>query len=332
MLLTRTIFPETQHLLYRFYRQSRHHQVRQRSHFLWLYSQGKEVSQLLSIFACTKKTLYNWIEAWNERGLLGLYPQPGRGRKETFNAEQKRQIKQWTQQHPHQLKQVVQRVKETWNITVSTDTIKRVVKSLKMSWHRFRRVVGGHPNHHEYALKKNMLENLKELDSYGVLVLYYLDETGFSLTPPLPYGWQPIGETRRILSRRSPQLNVLGLMRGQETLESYVSEQSITSDVVIACIDAFFPSVELPTVIVMDQAPIHCSQWMQAKREEWKQRNLYILELPSYSPELNRIEILWRFMKYEWVEIDAYKDWHSLVNHVENMLRGYGKEFVINFA
>ena len=28
--------------------------------------------------------------------------------------------------------------------------------------------------------------------------------------------------------------------------------------------------------------------------------------LPTYSPQLNSIEILWRFMKYEWIETEAY--------------------------
>ena len=46
------------------------------------------------------------------------------------------------------------------------------------------------------------------------------------------------------------------------------------------------------TVIVMDQAPIHTSYTMQDKRQEWAERHLEIFELPSYSPELNLIEIL----------------------------------------
>ena len=40
MPLTREITPETQHLLERIYRHSRHHQVRQRAHCLLLRSQG----------------------------------------------------------------------------------------------------------------------------------------------------------------------------------------------------------------------------------------------------------------------------------------------------
>jgi hypothetical protein len=33
---------------------------------------------------------------------------------------------------------------------------------------------------------------------------------------------------------------------------------------------------------------------------------LIIKYLPPYSPELNLIEILWRFMKYYWLPFSAY--------------------------
>jgi len=41
------------------------------------------------------------------------------------------------------------------------------------------------------------------------------------------------------------------------------------ADVVIACIDAFFPVVDKPTVIVVDQSSIHTSDAILEKREEW---------------------------------------------------------------
>ncbi|MEM9216882.1 MAG: IS630 family transposase, partial [Cyanobacteria bacterium P01_F01_bin.150] len=42
-------------------------------------------------------------------------------------------------------------------------------------------------------------------------------------------------------------------------------------------------------------------------------------------------EILWQFMKYRWIEIDAYLCWASLVDYVERILRKFGQEYVINF-
>jgi len=53
-------------------------------------------------------------------------------------------------------------------------------------------------------------------------------------------------------------------------------------------------------------------------------KGLTIFDLPTYSPELNIIEILWRLIKYEWLNIDAYESWKSLVKAVENVLRDLG--------
>src|SRR6266704_1650294 len=59
---------------------------------------------------------------------------------------------------------------------------------------------------------------------------------------------------------------------------------------------------------------------------------LPIFYLPKYSPELNPIEILWRFIKYEWIELDAYKSWTHLVNYVENVLQNFGEKYKIIFV
>lgn len=332
MQFRREVFPETQRLLQRLYRQSRHHQVRQRAHCILLRSQAYGIAQLMEIFSVSRKTLYNWFNQWEAEGILGLYNRPGQGRKRTFNAEQIEQIRVWVQQQPRQLKQVAQKIHGEWGITTSTQTIKRVLKALRMSWHRFRRVVGGQPDAAEYEHKQAELEALKQLEDQGELDLYYLDEVGFCLIPSVPYGWQIIGETEAIESRRSQRLNVLGLMTRGNQLQSYVSTQSITSEVVIACIDAFFPSVSKRTVIVVDQASIHTSDAIYDKLEEWQQRNIEIFKLPSYSPQLNLIEILWRFIKYEWIQINAYRNWQSLVQYVEKVLKEFGENYVINFV
>ena len=332
MIFLREINPLSSQLLERIYRQSRHHQVRQRAHCLILATHGIKPGELMRIFKVSYKTLYNWFNRWESEGMVGLYNKPGRGSKRKFNSEQESKIKEWTEQEPRQLKQVIQKVKESWGIETSTKTIQRIIKTLSMSWHRMRRDVAGKPNPLEYKEKKAQLEEFKRLEDEGKINLYYLDETGFCLIPSVPYGWQNIGEYLKIKSRRSPRLNVLGIMNRNNHLETYVSEQSINSDVIVACIDAFFPTVDKPTVIVMDRASIHTSDAILDKIEEWLERGITIFELPPYSPELNLIEILWRFIKYEWIEIDAYSCWKTFVASVEKILREFGQNYVIDFV
>ena len=332
MKLNRHISSETLRLLRRIYHSSRHHQVRQRAQFLILYHQGQTLSQLRSIFSVTYPTLYNWIHAWESRGILGLYNQSGRGRKRIFTPEPEKEIYQWVQESPIQLKSVLARIKETWDITTSKKTLKRIIKRLEMSWHRFRRGTAGEPLAAEYQKKQQQLEELKRKDASGEIALYFMDESGFCLIPCIPYGWQPLGQYLELVSCRSKRLNVLGFLRCNLELEAYISEQTINSYTIIHCIEHFFCEREIPVVIVMDQASIHTSNEMYFQRQEWEERGITLFELPTYSPHLNLIEHLWKFMKYHWIEISAYRCWNSLVEYVEKVLREFGDKYIINFV
>ncbi|MCK5719945.1 MAG: transposase [Thiomargarita sp.] len=56
----------------------------------------------------------------------------------------------------------------------------------------------------------------------------------------------------------------------------------------------------------------------------WQQQGLFIRFLPKYSPSLNPIEILWRFIKYQWLPFSAYLSFDSLVQNVEFILANIG--------
>lgn len=100
----------------------------------------------------------------------------------------------------------------------------------------------------------------------------------------------------------------------------------------IACIDKFCETLEKKTVLVLDNSSIHTSNALLDKQEEWKEKGLTFFFLPTYSPELNIIEILWRFIKYQLLEVDAYSSWKNLVEAVEDIFRNYGEKYIINFA
>lgn len=132
MIFLREINPLSLKLLERIYRQSRYHQVRQRAHFLMLACQGIELEKLMTIFNVSYKTIYNWINRWESKGMIGLYNKPGRGRKRIFKPEQEAEIREWAKQEPRQLKKTLQKIKSSWDIEVSTETIKRILRNFYM--------------------------------------------------------------------------------------------------------------------------------------------------------------------------------------------------------
>ena len=332
MRYVKGLTPLTIKMLQRIYKQSKYYQVRQRAHCLILSAQGHKISELMNIFKVSRNTIYNWFNSWESSQLSGLYNQPGRGRKRIFNFQQGEQIKNWVKESPKNLEKVQEKIKQEWQKTVSKKTIKRVIKFLNMGWFRVRRKVGGEPIASFYQRKVEELEKLKKQEQTGEIDIFYLDESGFCLTPYIPYAWQEKKEKIEIKSQQSKRLNVLGLMSKNNELEAYTFEESITSDVVIACINKFCETRRKKTYLVMDNCSIHQNNLLWDKEDEWREKGLEIFFLPTYSPHLNKIEILWRFMKYKWLESEAYDNYCNLVEAVERIIKNFGTEYTINFV
>jgi len=323
---------DTSKLLIRIYKQSKYYQVRQRAHCILLSYQKSKIAELIAIFRVSRNTIYNWLNNWESLGLVGLYNRRGQGRKKLFDPKKQETIKNWAKETPKNLGRVQEKIKKEWDIVASLETIKRVLKSLGMKWKRMRTMVGGEPEPEVYENKKQILKALKKLSDHGAIDLRYLDESGFCLTPYVPYGWQEKEVLQGLRSNKSKRINVLGLLNTKNELYSYIFETRITSEIVIKFLDNYVQTIDKMTVVVLDNAPIHRSKAFQKKIVEWQQKKLKIFWLPTYSPQLNLIETLWRFMKYEWIEQDAYSSWKNLVEYVENILKDFGKKYTINFA
>lgn len=201
-----------------------------------------------------------------------------------------------------------------------------------MGGYRIRKRVKGKPEPKLYKQKKLELKVIEQQEKEGKIDVYYVDESGFSLVPYLPYAWQEKGKKIEVQSSISKRLNVLGFMKKDNSLESYVFECTINSDIIIACIDKLSKKLEKPTILVMDNASIHQNKKLWEKQKEWEKKGLKILFLPKYSPQLNKIEILWRFIKYEWLKPSAYENYLNLVKAVEDILINFGSKYTINFV
>lgn len=169
--------------------------------------------------------------------------------------------------------------------------------------------------------------------------VYYFDASGFSTTPCVPYGWQKQGETRELPTTPSKRLNVLGFMSLSNDSFFHIVEGRVDSLAAIAAFDAFaaryaptFEQTRKPCFVILDNAPIHTSKAFLAKREDWMLAGIYLHFLPTYSPELNPIEILWRKIKYEWLPLDAYKSYKDMKEQVLAILVEFGNKYTITFG
>ncbi len=151
------------------------------------------------------------------------------------------------------------------------------------------------------------------------------------MDPSIPYAWQPVGETIEVPAAKGKRLNVLGFLNTDDDLIPFCVEGSVTTDIVIGCFDLFSETITKKTVVIIDNAPIHTSQAFQKRMPIWEKKGLVLYFLPAYSPELNLIEILWRFIKYWWLPFSAYVNFQALVAAVEDILVQGGSKYSIDF-
>jgi len=167
----------------------------------------------------------------------------------------------------------------------------------------------------------------------GILDIYYFDESGFNLTPNLPYAWSTVGKTISIRAKMSKNLNVLGFLNiNKSKLFASTTYDKVDTDIVIAVFDLFVETITKRTVVVLDNAAIHKSKKFKNHIKKWEAKGLLLFYLPPYSPQLNPIEQLWKFMKYYWIDLSAYVSTENMKNYVEKVIVEYGTEYEIYFA
>lgn len=163
--------------------------------------------------------------------------------------------------------------------------------------------------------------------------LVYFDQSGFNLQAKVVYAWQKQGERIKIRVSKGKLNNVLGFMWHRcQKFESFVFEGSVDSNVVTSCFDIIARNLTKETWIVLDNAPIHRSEEFEEKIEEWAKLGLKIYFLPAYCPSLNKIEMLWKKIKYDWLGWEAYSSHKNLCQELDKILSQIGSLYYIAFA
>ncbi len=185
-------------------------------------------------------------------------------------------------------------------------------------------------------MKLECLAELEQLSRRGLIELYYGDESRVSLQGYVPYGWQFAGEDVFVPSSQGAGLNCFALLTRHNACRFATTQECIDSAFVVEQLEQLSFSVRFSvqrlTVVVLDNAPVHKSQAVQERRAVWEERGLFLFYLPPYSPHLNIVEVLWRKLKYEWLQPRDYVSAQTLFYQTRQALAAVGTLLRINFS
>jgi len=306
--------------------------ARARAHSLLLSSHGLTIKEITKIYPVDRDTVSTWIRKWEHDGPASLHDKPRSGRPPKLTPDEQTLAIAYIKDEPRSLKQVVERLTQKTAKRFSISSLKRLAKRARLRWKRVRKSLKSLRDPAAFARCQRELAALQKQEDKGKIALYYFDEAGFALDPSIPYAWQESDTIIELPAMKYGRINVLGFMNRKNDLHSYSFDQSIHTGVVVACFDAFCKTITQKTVVMIDNASIHTSEEFEDRIPYWKKQGLIIKYLPTYSPELNLIEILWRRIKYDWLPFSAYQCLNAMIEALEDILSHVGSKYQITFA
>ena len=171
------------------------------------------------------------------------------------------------------------------------------------------------------------------------MAVVYVDECRVSRQAPVPYVWQVRGQPAVGLpaERGASGYSVLGFWQpgAVDPARAFVgllSETAWTAELFFKAVDEQGATLDRPTVLVLDNASIHWATCVQQRLNAWRTAGLQLQFLPAYSPELNRIEILWRFLKHYWLTPPDYDSLDTLHQRLQTILKRIGTDYTVSFT
>ena len=128
-------------------------------------------------------------------------------------------------------------------------------------------------------------------------LLVYLDESGMDSRDDYGYGYSPKGERCHALKsgKRSGRVNMIAALCDGELMAPFTIEGSCNREVFESWLEEhLIPTLTPGQVVIMDNASFHKGGRIEELIEAAECEVLY---LPPYSPDLNKIENSWSWLK-----------------------------------
>jgi putative transposase len=213
-------------------------------------------------------------------------------------------------------------------IAIGPRQVRRYLKRMKAGYRRTASSLAHKQDPAKVARAGAVLENLKAKAAAGELRLCYLDECGFSPSLPISYSWSLPGQRKRVpyeypQGRRVNALAIYQPYGPEPRLDAEAFERTLKSEDLLGYLGAL-PGAAVPRVVVLDNASLHISRAVKARRPELARCGIYLYYLPAYSPELNEIEPVFKQVKHHEIPVRSYKSKPDLRAAVEQGFATYG--------
>ncbi len=295
-----------------------HPHVQRKMEVLWCKSLGKSHQEIAEIAGVHPNTVTAHLQEYQAGGLeavrrLNFY-QP-----QSQLEAQRTTLKEYFEQHPcASLKAAAAKIEEMTGLKRSLPQVERFFKQMGMKYRKVGCVPAkADPEQQAEFLSQQLQPRLDEAKA-GQRAVFFVDAAHFVLAPFLGFLWclarvfiqAPAGRQR---------FNVLAALNAvNHELVMVTNDSYITATSVCALLHQLAAlNLSLPITLVLDNARYqHCALVQNLAAS----LHIELLFLPPYSPNLNLIERLWKFVKKEALYSQYYEDFASFKAAITEVL------------
>lgn len=276
------------------------------------------------------KTVTEWVRLFCCYGSKGAPEKKSSGRKPKLTAQQKQQLVELIDAGPlaagltgacWRSPMIQQLIFDRFGVFYNVFYLAQLLKNLGFSWHKAAFV----SDHLDQARRRDWRnytwpKALRLARQQGALLLFG-DEASFPQWGTLSYTWARRGCQPQVpTSGKRKGYKVLGLIdyfSGRFFYQGQAGRLDTTA--YLAFLTRVLEQTNQPLVLIQDGARYHTSQAAQAFFAAHAER-LTVFQLPSYSPDYNPIEKLWKKVKDQETHLHYFPTFEALTHRVEQAL------------
>ena len=308
----------------------------QRATALLAFGQGEPVETVVERVGVSRSRLYAWLHALLVEGVAGLRVQAKGGRPSKLTPTQRRRLAELVTAGPqaagfptgcwHAL--LIQHlIEREFGVLYNVHYVATLLRNLGFSFQKARFV----SDHLDEARRQAWLTTtwpawVEQARRAGGLVLFG-DEASFAQWGSLGYTWAPVGQQPVVKTTgRRKAYKVFGLIECfSGRLFYHGFDGKFTAETYIAFLTRVLEQTTEPLFLVQDGAPYHTAATVKAFFQAHRAR-LHVTQLPSYSPDYNPIEFLWRATKRQATHNRYFPVFDTLIGSVEEALAAFATQ------
>jgi transposase len=298
---------------------------------LIMVGQRMSLANILSVWNVSTQTVYNWLDEFARYYWKSLVYRKAPGRPAGLTKTQKRQLAAWIEAGPEACGYecgcwssvlIQDLIDQKFHVLYNRFYVCELLRNLGFSYQKARFV----SDHLDADARQRWMESefpaiLCQAKRLGAS-LFFGDEASFALWGSLSYTWGRRG--------RQPQVPTTGIRKGYKVfgaIEFFTglliyqgTEQRFQSDSYKSFLTYLLSQVSGRLILIQDGARYHTSK---ATREflQQHQERLTVYQLPSYSPDYNPIEYLWKKVKTHATHNRYFAEFVLLVKSVDQALK-----------